>query len=689
MIEAAGILFVAPDNKALFLSRSSHGDAAGMWAFPGGKVEDTDKDLKAAAVRECREETGYRVKPDDLVLHTRRQREGVDFTTFLVRVENEFTPKLDNEHDGYAWAPIDKPPAPLHPGCAVALYRLSADELGVARLMVSGELTSPQKYENVWLFDIRVTGTGVAYRNKLDEFAHRPPEEYLNPEFLARCNGLPVIWQHPEEATLNSEEFAKRIVGTLFLPYIGDGVRHPADDVWAIAKIHTEKAAKKMQETQLSTSPGVVLKKEDVKEKMELSNGSTLLLEGKPHLLDHLAICEVGVWDKGNAPTGVALTEGDTAMEAARKDAETETEAKKADAEPVTVDKLLKCVDSLNKRMDAYEEEEKAADARRRDGQTMGTDFANGKGSTLDDNEDDREDRRRGDDDDDDDRRRDARRGDDDDDRRSDRRRGDARRKDGDLHIEHEGEDDRRGDRRRGDARRKDEDEDEMRSDRRRGDARRRDEDEGYEDDDRRRGDRRRGDDDDDRRSDARRYDRRRYDARRHDDDERDTRADSVQIPRAQWDAMQRDMEALKSRMPKPLTDADFHALAEAQERADAVYGAFGANIRAPRPMDGETLPGYRRRLAAGLQKHSPRWKEIDLYAINDAALVNVEQDVYNDAMAVARNPADLGEGELRSHRRILESGHTSVDFYGKPSAWMNEYAGNRRLLAGVRTKSN
>jgi 8-oxo-dGTP pyrophosphatase MutT (NUDIX family) len=689
MIEAAGILFVAPDNKALFLSRSIHGDAPRMWGFPGGKVEDTDADLKATAVRECKEETGHTVKAEDITLHTRRQREGVDFTTYLCRVEQEFTPKLDNEHDGYAWAPVDKPPAPLHPGCTVALNRLTMDELGVARMIVAGELTSPQKYENVWLFDIRVTGTGVAYRNKLDEFAHRPPEEYLNPEFLARCNGLPVIWQHPEEATLNSEEFSKRIVGSLFLPYIGDGVRHPAEDVWSIAKIHDEEAVKRMQATQLSTSPGVVLKKEDVKEKLELSNGSTLLLEGKPHLLDHLAICEVGVWDKGNAPTGVARNDGDLTMvmETARKDADEVKEENKADAEPVTVDKLLKCVDSLNKRMDAYEEEEKAMDSRRKDGQTAGEDFRNGNASTLDDNDD-----RRGDDD----RRHDARRRkDDDDDRRGDddRRRSDARRRkdDGDLHIEHEMDDSRRKDEDEEDDRRSD-----RRSDRRRSDARRKDEEEEY-DDSRRRDSRRRGDDDDDRRrgdddrrrgdDDRRRYDTRRRDSRRHDSD--DARADDVRVSRSQWDGLMSEMEALKSRLPKPLTDADFHALHEAQARADAVYGAFGTNIRAPRPLDGETLPGYRRRLAAGLQKHSDRWKEIDLYAINDAALVNVENDVYNDAMVVARNPGDLGEGELRPRKRVLESGHTSIEFYGRPSAWLNEFAGNRRQLAGIRTKSN
>jgi hypothetical protein len=326
----------------------------------------------------------------------------------------------------------------------------------------------------------------------------------------------------------------------------------------------------------------------------------------------------------------------------ARVDAEeVKEEEKKADAEAVTVDKLLKKLDEVCSKMDAYEKEEKErADAmRRKDGQTEGADFSKEGVSKLDD-----------------DRRRDDRRKDDDDDRRKD-----ARRKD-----EEE-------DKKREDARRKDEKEEEERRD-----ARRKDEDKEEE----ARRDRRRRSDDDDRRRDSRRKD---------DDDDRrsDARSDSVTVSKTQFDAMMRDMEALKSKLPKPLSDADWHEMHAIQSRADAVYGAFGANNRAPRPMDGETPPNYRRRLAEGLKKHSTLWKDIDLYvAVNDAALTNVELAIYNDAMQIARNPANLGEGELRENRRTLESGHKVSDFYGKPSAWLNQFAGNRRMLAGVRTKN-
>src|SRR5205814_694587 len=94
------------------------------------------------------------------------------------------------------------------------------NELDIARAMAAGEVTSPQKYENVWLFALRITGTGAAYRSKHDEHVWRPPEIYLNDEFLARCNALPVIIEHPEGMSLDTEQYRKRNVGSIFLPYI-------------------------------------------------------------------------------------------------------------------------------------------------------------------------------------------------------------------------------------------------------------------------------------------------------------------------------------------------------------------------------------------------------------------------------------------------------------------------------------
>jgi len=186
----------------------------------------------------------------------------------------------------------------MHPGARVAIQRLSMNELDLARAMVKGELTSPQRYANVSLFDIRITGSGMAYRSKLKEHVWRSPDLYLNDDFLARCNGLPVVWEHPEKSVLDSKEYAKRIIGSVFIPYIKN------DEVWAIAKIYDDEAIEQMTEEDLSTSPAIVLK--DVENsKLVTDDGKTILVEKDAALLDHIAICSAGVWDKDGSSIGV------------------------------------------------------------------------------------------------------------------------------------------------------------------------------------------------------------------------------------------------------------------------------------------------------------------------------------------------------------------------------------------------
>lgn len=321
MIRAAGILFVVGDS-ALFIRRCGNTAMPDRWAFPGGKIEDGEMP-EEAAIRETKEEVGYDVAPGALRLWTRTQSneivasgdygdsEDVDFTTYLVRLQEQFVPELDlSEHDGYAWAPISSPPMPLHPGVRIALDRIGMDELGVARAIADGRLTSPQRYQNMWLFAMRVTGTGVSYRSARKEFVWRDPSIYLNDEFLARCNGLEVIWEHPEKGSLlNHKEFHDRKIGNVFLPYFR---ADKPDEVWCVAKIYDTEAVNEMCAGRLSTSPAVSFSNpSEINERLQLDDGKIMLIEGKPSLLDHLAVCEVGVWDKGGEPAGIESIEAE------------------------------------------------------------------------------------------------------------------------------------------------------------------------------------------------------------------------------------------------------------------------------------------------------------------------------------------------------------------------------------------
>jgi hypothetical protein len=245
----------------------------------------------------------------------------------------------------------------MHPGAAAILgsqeyARIGMNELDIARAISDGRLSSPQFYKNLWLFDIRITGTGVCCRSVekpgqekvaddkkeyVKEFAWRDPAVYLNDEFLARCNGLPTIWMHPNKGPLNSEEYNDRNVGSVFLPYIKGA------EVWAIAKILDDGAAQMMRDEQLSTSPFVATRLDG---KLILADGTECVIEGEPVMLDHIATCERGVWDKGGEPVGVNSTTAGAAI------MPTEDEIKaKADAEAKEKDMQAK-IDALTKERD-------------------------------------------------------------------------------------------------------------------------------------------------------------------------------------------------------------------------------------------------------------------------------------------------------------------------------------------------
>lgn len=323
MIKAAGILYLTPADQALFLKRGAGSDHPMEWSWPGGQLEGEEGPLEAA-LRESLEECGFAPEAAALSQHTRSvapaisqppmpegvaptvaPSEDVDFTTYVCRVPEPFAVTLCDEHTGYAWASVAAPPEPLHPGCRVALDRLAMNELGVARAMAAGQLSSPQRYENVWLFTIRITGTGVSYRPSIKEYVWRPPEVWMNDDALARCNGLAVIWEHPDKSKvlMDGKEFNDRVVGTVFLPFL----RPEVGEVWAVAKIYDDEAADDMAHKGISTSPAVNFPP-GVNTRIVVE-GKKMLLEAEPSLLDHIAVCTAGVWDKGGEPSGVESTE--------------------------------------------------------------------------------------------------------------------------------------------------------------------------------------------------------------------------------------------------------------------------------------------------------------------------------------------------------------------------------------------
>lgn len=671
IIKAAGILIVDGDGNALMLKRGPGGDAPGLWAIPGGRIEDGESAVQAA-IRETAEEAGFVAKEADLIPWVRslspRLTTGplptaappetlsdvvqqaaaaepvsdppgtaiippdeVDFQTFLLKVSKHFIPDLGPEGEremvAYAWAPVREPPQPLHPGADLALRRFRMTEREVAQAMAAGELTSPQELDNSALFTIRITGTGSSFRSRFNENVLRPTHWYLNQEFLDRCAGLPVILEHPPKAVLNSKEFKSRIIGTVMLAYI-DG-----DEVWAIARILDAAAIALMKRDVVSTSPTVVWRDpEKDNARFQLSNGESLLVEGKPILLDHVAIVERGVWDKDGPPTGVESThvtdkgedemkvnlkriegESDDAYNARVSEAEKLVATARADAESVTaklqdqVNALAVVLEDANKRLDslaradAEKEEEKRADARRR-----ADAFAFGKRA---DGESDDEYKKRMD--------------------AEEKACADAEMESGEepaMAMD-------KAKRRRADAEQEDE---KVMADKKRGDA--------------------------------------------EQEASEKERADAAEVSllKRRLDEMQAQIDARATR-----TDEEADKFLVAQARADEAYQPWGR--AAPRPMDGESLLQYRRRLLEGVQEHTA-YKEVNLRAIaaDAAAFGVIEGQIISEAAKVGRSPASVPDGELREVRRSSGSGHQITEFIGDPRSWMSAHAPNGQAITAI-----
>ena len=250
--------------------------------------------------------------------------------------------------------------------------------------------------------------------------------------------------------------------------------------------------------------------------------------------------------------------------------------------------------------------------------------------------------------------RKDAKRDDDD-------KRDDARRDDEDEEEEEKeakGDDDKRDDADDPDDEKKSEPEpmasdDDRRKDRK--DAKR---------DDSGRSDRRRDDDDrrdarsddkrDDSRSDDRRDDDRRDDRRddsRSDDRRDDSRADSmIRSLKRELDDLRRSM-----RRPRAMSDDELNALSERQTEWDRVAQMHGQ--RASRPLDGERIESYDRRMAKVFQKHSDKWKDTNLADMPIEVVTRViAPEIRADSMKAAYK-SDPSPGAMQ--REIIKTDRT------------------------------
>lgn len=127
--EGAGIMMVEPAGRALFLRRANGSDHSGHWDFPGGGC-DGEELPEHTATRETMEEIGALPYGERRVAATHERDDGFKYHTFHQPIIRSFTPRLSDEHDAYAWAPLSDPPKPLHPGIEHVMPKLAAHASG-------------------------------------------------------------------------------------------------------------------------------------------------------------------------------------------------------------------------------------------------------------------------------------------------------------------------------------------------------------------------------------------------------------------------------------------------------------------------------------------------------------------------------------------------------------------------------
>lgn len=489
-----------------------------------------------------------------------------------------------------------------------------------AEAIRDGKLKSPQKYGDFWLFALRVTGTGVAYRDSIDEYAIRDPKAWLSDEFVTRCNGLAVVDGHPPGRGVDTEWYREHAIGNVVLPYIS------GDEVWGVAKIFDAKAAEEMQSSKTSTSPGVKPPEDSIA--TETKDGTKVLAEDLPLVLDHLAICPAGVWDKNGPPEGVRLDsrKADEVPETEEEKKALEKANKERDDAMARADAAEKERDDGKRRMDAMEKDARRArhDCPRMDGESEEMWDKRKKDARKDESEEERKDREEREDAKS---KKDAKDKKDESDKEAEKKAKELAEHEETEQGEHEKEDSKKDGASTSEV----------------------DVEKGI---------------------------------------KIDARNDSVMISKDQWAQVQ-EMQRQMAALTRPLSNDERDAISAMQYKADIAFQKVGDE--APRHMQGESPSAFRRRIMARGQKYT-RFKDQtavyfhDATAVEGPALDLLEQSFYKDLDDYAKNPPE--SAKLLGLRPVVEqrNGKTYTSFIGdSKETWAPFQHPSRRFIRSLK----
>lgn len=103
--------------------RSKQCTHPGTWGFFGGKSELDERPIDTL-IREVSEELGVTPEFQRIIPVNKFTAPGGNFeyNSFVITIEDEFTPTLNEESEDFRWVEIGKWPTPLHSGAKIQCY---------------------------------------------------------------------------------------------------------------------------------------------------------------------------------------------------------------------------------------------------------------------------------------------------------------------------------------------------------------------------------------------------------------------------------------------------------------------------------------------------------------------------------------------------------------------------------------
>lgn len=472
-------------------------------------------------------------------------------------------------------------------------------ESDVINGMRTGGLPSPTRLGNSLYYRMRMTGTGAVWRSDGGD-TFRDPSKYINQEFVSACIGIPLVMDHPASGRIGPDD---KIIGTTVAAYTYTAAGQPPE-VWVIARVINGDAQDALLTEVLSTSPSVIV-----------GDSPDGFSEGAPLVIDHLAVCAVGVWDHQQEPSGI---DQDILLNDSKSTNEVSMTPEELDAkiDAIVAQKLKAALEAHSAKTEADSATDLnppavAPQAVMADDTTQTSDPGHshsiGAPAALPDCEPGST--------------------------------GSQTVADADAEVKADAEEVK------ADAEDKPESEDKPEGKEVKADA-------------------------EEAPKDEPKTETKADDAEPvADSDEEDEMTQNSQLA-----ALQAQVEVLTKALAgqSTLSDAEAAEMGTARLHADSALRSAGK--AAMQPFPGEKVLAYRKRVINELKCHSDSLKNADVSTIADSATLSlIEKQVFADAAAFARSGAGIPKNTLRKTKEVLESGHTRITYDGAPRAWLQE----------------